>query len=99
GLYSDSNRVSVPESLIFFIAYHTAAPHHVVRGPCGEACACRPAFPCRVSHVGGLVVRRREDVVARSIFVISEMIGKKPRRRKQRRVVGDSRCDWKPTDK
>ncbi|RRT73341.1 hypothetical protein B296_00006509 [Ensete ventricosum] len=23
----------------------------------------------------------------------------KPRRRKQRRVVGDSRCDWKPTDK
>ncbi|RWW23458.1 hypothetical protein BHE74_00025689 [Ensete ventricosum] len=36
GLYSNSNGVSVPESLIFFIAYHTAAPHHVVRGPCGE---------------------------------------------------------------
>ncbi|RWW82735.1 hypothetical protein BHE74_00008789 [Ensete ventricosum] len=40
GLYSESNEVSVPESLIFFIAYHTAAPHHVVRGPCGEARAC-----------------------------------------------------------
>ncbi|RRT77343.1 hypothetical protein B296_00005626 [Ensete ventricosum] len=33
-------RISVPEALIFFIAYHTAASHHVVRGPCGKACAC-----------------------------------------------------------
>ncbi|RRT31568.1 hypothetical protein B296_00034446 [Ensete ventricosum] len=32
-----SNGISVPESLIFFIACHTAASHHVVRGPCGEA--------------------------------------------------------------
>ncbi|RZR73892.1 hypothetical protein BHM03_00029244 [Ensete ventricosum] len=40
GLYNNSNGVSVPESLIFFIAYHTAASHHVVRGPCGEARAC-----------------------------------------------------------
>ncbi|RWW82569.1 hypothetical protein BHE74_00008959 [Ensete ventricosum] len=37
GLYSDSNEVSVFESLIFFIAYHTAASYHVVRGPCDEA--------------------------------------------------------------
>ncbi|RZR81845.1 hypothetical protein BHM03_00008149 [Ensete ventricosum] len=36
-LYSNSNGVSVPESLIFIIAYHTATSHHVVRGPCGEA--------------------------------------------------------------
>ncbi|RWW52249.1 hypothetical protein BHE74_00041338 [Ensete ventricosum] len=36
-----SNEVSIPESRIFFIAYHTAAPHHAVRGPCGEARACR----------------------------------------------------------
>ncbi|RWV91759.1 hypothetical protein GW17_00045924, partial [Ensete ventricosum] len=41
GLYSDSNGVFVPESLIFFIAYHTVASHHAVRGPCGEARACR----------------------------------------------------------
>ncbi|RWW71060.1 hypothetical protein BHE74_00021230 [Ensete ventricosum] len=41
GLYSDSNEISVPESLIFFIAYHTAASHHVVRGPCSEARVCR----------------------------------------------------------
>ncbi|RWW36538.1 hypothetical protein BHE74_00058430 [Ensete ventricosum] len=34
-------RVSVPESLIFFIACHTVASHHVVRVPCGEARACR----------------------------------------------------------
>ncbi|RRT36963.1 hypothetical protein B296_00046168 [Ensete ventricosum] len=40
GLYSNSNEVSVPEVLIFFITYHTVAPHHVVRGPCDEACAC-----------------------------------------------------------
>ncbi|RRT37672.1 hypothetical protein B296_00058965, partial [Ensete ventricosum] len=38
GLYSHSNGISVSESLIFFIAYHTAASHYVVRGPCGEAC-------------------------------------------------------------
>ncbi|RZS18262.1 hypothetical protein BHM03_00050501 [Ensete ventricosum] len=36
GLYSDSNEISVPKSLIFFIAYHTAVSHHAVRGPCGE---------------------------------------------------------------
>ncbi|RZS28718.1 hypothetical protein BHM03_00062358, partial [Ensete ventricosum] len=36
GLYSHSNGISVPESLIFFIAYHTAASHHVVHGLCGE---------------------------------------------------------------
>ncbi|RWW75745.1 hypothetical protein BHE74_00016192 [Ensete ventricosum] len=41
GLYSESNKVSVPKSLIFFIAYHIAAPHHVVCGPCGEVRACR----------------------------------------------------------
>ncbi|RRT82485.1 hypothetical protein B296_00004816 [Ensete ventricosum] len=41
GLYSDSNGISVPESLIFFIAYHIAASHHAVRGPCDEARACR----------------------------------------------------------
>ncbi|RRT48306.1 hypothetical protein B296_00025381 [Ensete ventricosum] len=41
GLYSESNGVSVPESLVFFIAYHITAPHHVVRGPCGEARASR----------------------------------------------------------
>ncbi|RZR76173.1 hypothetical protein BHM03_00000801 [Ensete ventricosum] len=41
SLYSESNGVSVPESLIFFIAYHTAASHHVVRGPCDEVRACR----------------------------------------------------------
>ncbi|RWW63266.1 hypothetical protein BHE74_00029566 [Ensete ventricosum] len=29
--------VSVPQSLIFFIAYHTAASHHAVRGLCCEA--------------------------------------------------------------
>ncbi|RWW17936.1 hypothetical protein GW17_00018117 [Ensete ventricosum] len=29
--------VSVPQSLIFFIAYHTAAPHHAISDPCGEA--------------------------------------------------------------
>ncbi|RRT61123.1 hypothetical protein B296_00040010 [Ensete ventricosum] len=29
--------VSVPQSLIFFIAYHTATPHHAIRGPCGKA--------------------------------------------------------------
>ncbi|RRT33399.1 hypothetical protein B296_00034335 [Ensete ventricosum] len=40
GFYSNSNGVSVPEALIFFIAYHTAAPHHAVRGLYGEACAC-----------------------------------------------------------
>ncbi|KAJ8470139.1 hypothetical protein OPV22_024482 [Ensete ventricosum] len=40
GFYSNSNGVSVPEALIFFIAYHTVAPHHAIRGPCGEACAC-----------------------------------------------------------
>ncbi|RZS27064.1 hypothetical protein BHM03_00060494 [Ensete ventricosum] len=57
SLYSESNRVSVPESLIFFITYHTAAPHHVVRGPCDEARACRSTSPCRLSHVGGPVVR------------------------------------------
>ncbi|RWW60457.1 hypothetical protein BHE74_00032539 [Ensete ventricosum] len=33
-------RVSVSEALMFFIAYHTDAPHHIVRGPYGEACAC-----------------------------------------------------------
>ncbi|RWW49353.1 hypothetical protein BHE74_00044497, partial [Ensete ventricosum] len=32
-----SNGVSVHEALIFFIAYHTATPHHAVRGPCDEA--------------------------------------------------------------
>ncbi|RWW41038.1 hypothetical protein BHE74_00053530 [Ensete ventricosum] len=37
GLYSDSNGISVPESLIFFIDYHTTTSHHAVRGPCGEA--------------------------------------------------------------
>ncbi|RWW40882.1 hypothetical protein BHE74_00053672 [Ensete ventricosum] len=36
GLYSDSNGISVPESLIFFIAYNTAASHRAVRGPCDE---------------------------------------------------------------
>ncbi|RWW41192.1 hypothetical protein BHE74_00053333 [Ensete ventricosum] len=41
SLYSDSNEISVPESLIFFIVYHTVASHHVVCGPCGEARACR----------------------------------------------------------
>ncbi|RWW52702.1 hypothetical protein BHE74_00040864, partial [Ensete ventricosum] len=34
GLYSNSNGVSIPKALIFFIDYHTAAPHHAVRGPC-----------------------------------------------------------------
>ncbi|RRT34281.1 hypothetical protein B296_00052967 [Ensete ventricosum] len=34
---TNSYGVSVPESLILFIAYHTVAPHHAVRGPCGEA--------------------------------------------------------------
>ncbi|RWV87877.1 hypothetical protein GW17_00050086, partial [Ensete ventricosum] len=34
GLYSESNEVFVPESIIFFIAYHTIAPHHTVRGLC-----------------------------------------------------------------
>ncbi|RRT60329.1 hypothetical protein B296_00030907 [Ensete ventricosum] len=71
GLYSDSNGVSIPESLIFFITYHTAAPHHVVRGPCDEAHAYRLAFPCRIGHVGWPVVRGHEDVMAKSIFVIS----------------------------
>ncbi|RRT36392.1 hypothetical protein B296_00033010 [Ensete ventricosum] len=71
SLYSESNGVSVPESLIFFIAYHTAAPHYAIRGPCSEAHACRPASPCRVDHVGKPVVRGREDVAARSIFAIS----------------------------
>ncbi|RRT61841.1 hypothetical protein B296_00026264 [Ensete ventricosum] len=41
GIYSDSNGISVPESLIFFIAYHTTASHHAVCGPCGEARTCR----------------------------------------------------------
>ncbi|RWV93636.1 hypothetical protein GW17_00043898, partial [Ensete ventricosum] len=40
GLYSNSHGVPVPESLIFFTVYHTAAPDHAVRGPCGEARAC-----------------------------------------------------------
>ncbi|RWW75196.1 hypothetical protein BHE74_00016794 [Ensete ventricosum] len=40
SLYSNSNGVSVPESFIFFIAYHTAAPHHIIRGPCDETHAC-----------------------------------------------------------
>ncbi|RZR89643.1 hypothetical protein BHM03_00017408 [Ensete ventricosum] len=35
------NEVSVPESLIFFIAYRTVAPHHAVRDPYGEARAYR----------------------------------------------------------
>ncbi|RWW67397.1 hypothetical protein BHE74_00025166, partial [Ensete ventricosum] len=48
--------VSVPEALILFIAYHTAAHHHVVRGPCDEARVvlltvggCRPCphYPCQ----------------------------------------------------
>ncbi|RZR90927.1 hypothetical protein BHM03_00018925, partial [Ensete ventricosum] len=47
------NGVSVPEALIFFIAYHTAAPHHAVRGPCGEAC------PCNLS----LLVVKRQSLV------------------------------------
>ncbi|RWV81296.1 hypothetical protein GW17_00057297, partial [Ensete ventricosum] len=37
GLYSHNNGISIPESLIFFIAYHTAASHHAVHGPCGKA--------------------------------------------------------------
>ncbi|RRT82692.1 hypothetical protein B296_00009740 [Ensete ventricosum] len=65
GLYSENNEVSVPESCIFFIAYHTVAPHHVVPGPCGEARACRSASLCRVGHVGGPIVREREDVAVR----------------------------------
>ncbi|RWW59163.1 hypothetical protein BHE74_00033921 [Ensete ventricosum] len=36
SLYSDSNEISVPESLIFFIVYHTATSHHIVRGSCDE---------------------------------------------------------------
>ncbi|RWW41154.1 hypothetical protein BHE74_00053375 [Ensete ventricosum] len=40
GLYSNSNGVSVLEALILFIAYHTVAPRHAVRGPYGETCAC-----------------------------------------------------------
>ncbi|RWW44647.1 hypothetical protein BHE74_00049581, partial [Ensete ventricosum] len=31
------NEISVPESFIFFIAYHTAVSHHAVCGPYGEA--------------------------------------------------------------
>ncbi|RWW00420.1 hypothetical protein GW17_00036618 [Ensete ventricosum] len=31
-----NNGISVPESLIFFIAYNTAASHRAVRGPCDE---------------------------------------------------------------
>ncbi|RWW51390.1 hypothetical protein BHE74_00042269 [Ensete ventricosum] len=89
SLYSNSNGVSVPESLIFFIAYHTAAPHHTICGPCGEA---------RVSHIGGPVVQGREDVAARSIFVISsppeEIFSRFPIRvLKMRSCVELSICD------
>ncbi|RZR88186.1 hypothetical protein BHM03_00015712 [Ensete ventricosum] len=58
SLYSNSNGVSVPESLIFFIAYHTAAPHHTIRDPCGEARVGRtiadPSMPVsgRLPRVG-----------------------------------------------
>ncbi|RRT35029.1 hypothetical protein B296_00037363 [Ensete ventricosum] len=34
--HCDSNEISVPESLIFFIAYHTTVSHHAVRDPCGR---------------------------------------------------------------
>ncbi|RWV81870.1 hypothetical protein GW17_00056673 [Ensete ventricosum] len=40
GLYSNSDGVPVPKSLIFFTAYHTAASHHIVRGHCSETRAC-----------------------------------------------------------
>ncbi|RWW36633.1 hypothetical protein BHE74_00058330, partial [Ensete ventricosum] len=49
----------VPEALILPIAYHAAALHHAVRGPCGEARvvllatgACRPCPPylCQVGR-------------------------------------------------
>ncbi|RWW21220.1 hypothetical protein GW17_00014633 [Ensete ventricosum] len=60
GFYSNSYGISVTEALILFIAYHTAAPHHTVRGPCGEARAvlptvagCRPCppYPCQVGRM------------------------------------------------
>ncbi|RZS20618.1 hypothetical protein BHM03_00053147, partial [Ensete ventricosum] len=38
-----ARRAFVPETLILLISYHTVAPHHVVRGPCGEARAVLPA--------------------------------------------------------
>ncbi|RWV94116.1 hypothetical protein GW17_00043382 [Ensete ventricosum] len=41
--YSNDFGAFVPEALILLIACCTAAPHHVVRGPCGEARAVLPA--------------------------------------------------------
>ncbi|RWV79697.1 hypothetical protein GW17_00059125, partial [Ensete ventricosum] len=43
GFYSNDYGVFVPEALILLIAYRTAALHHAIRGPCGEARVVLPA--------------------------------------------------------
>ncbi|RRT78079.1 hypothetical protein B296_00006195 [Ensete ventricosum] len=95
GLYNESNGVSIPESLIFFIAYHTAASQHVVRGPCGEVRACRSASPCRIYHVGGPVVRGRDNITVcgqqRTLF---RYISNKGERDGGARAMLTSRSDY-----
>ncbi|RWW74240.1 hypothetical protein BHE74_00017823 [Ensete ventricosum] len=48
GFYSNSYGASVSKALILFIAYHTTAPHHIVRGSCDETCTVLSAVEeCR----------------------------------------------------
>ncbi|RWV90981.1 hypothetical protein BHE74_00038569 [Ensete ventricosum] len=78
SLYSECCRSSVPGNLTALMAYHVVVPFHHARRPCGRPYDCWGvdltcvSFPRRVGHVGGPVVRGREDVATRSTFAISQ---------------------------
>ncbi|RRT63171.1 hypothetical protein B296_00006244 [Ensete ventricosum] len=72
--YSNCYRVPVPEILTAPVAYHVVVLRHSFRGPHGQAQSHR------VGHVVGPDVRGRRDVAARSTFVISFPLPRRPSR-------------------
>ncbi|RWW76024.1 hypothetical protein BHE74_00015914 [Ensete ventricosum] len=77
SLYSECCRSFVPGNFTALMAYHVVVPFHHARRPCGRpydrwgvdlTCV---SFPYRVGHVGGPVVRGREDVAASCLPVVA----------------------------